>query len=295
MDVSILTALVGGALALLSPCGALLLPAYLASSTRSRLGLLGRSLLFWAGLCTTLVPLGLGAGLLGSLLTRHHGLIVGSAAVLLIALGVWQLLGGGFDLARLLPRRRRGTEQVGAVAVGGSDRMTGRGASAGRAFLLGATGGVAGFCAGPILGAVLTVAAAQGDVLRAGLLLAVYAAGTVLPLAAIALAWERLGDRGRRALRGRTVTIGRWTVHSTTLVSGLLMIGLGVLFWVTDGLLALPSLVPASVSDGAAAASAAIPAHWADAGVVLVLGAVAILAWWVVTGRIDARRTEADR
>jgi cytochrome c biogenesis protein CcdA len=48
-------------------------------------------------------------------------------------------------------------------------------------FSLGAVYGFAGFCSGPILGAILTVAATSGSALRGAGLLATYAAGMAAP------------------------------------------------------------------------------------------------------------------
>lgn len=110
-------------------------------------------------------------------------------------------------------------------------------------YALGAVYGLAGFCAGPILGSVLTVAAVSGSPVYGGLLLAVYALGMAVPLFVLALLWERF-DLGRRAwLRGRTLRAGRFELHSTSLLSGLFFIGLGVLFLMYDGTTALPGLL----------------------------------------------------
>lgn len=93
----------------------------------------------------------------------------------------------------------------------------------------------AGFCSGPILGAVLTVAATAGQPLHGGALLAVYALGMAGPMFLLALGWERF-DLGNRAwLRGRELQVGRLQLHRTSVISGLLFVGLGVLFLVTDG------------------------------------------------------------
>lgn len=54
-------ALLGGLLALVSPCSALLLPAFFAYSIDSAARLLARTGIFYAGLATTLVPLGAGS------------------------------------------------------------------------------------------------------------------------------------------------------------------------------------------------------------------------------------------
>jgi thiol:disulfide interchange protein len=100
---------------------------------------------------------------------------------------------------------------------------------------LGAVYGLAGFCSGPILGAVLTVSATSGSPVTGGLLLAVYALGMAAPLFVLALQWDRfsLGQRGW--LRGREVRLGRVRLHTTQLLSGVLFVVIGVLFLAFDG------------------------------------------------------------
>ena len=68
-----------------------------------------------------------------------------------------------------------------------------------------------------------------------GLLLAIYAFGMTVPLFVIAALWDTFDLGRRRWLRGRELRLGPLRVHSTTLVSGLLFLVIGVLFLVTDG------------------------------------------------------------
>lgn len=207
MEVGLLTAFLGGTLALLSPCGALLLPGFFASTISTRLGLLSHGALFFAGLALTLVPLGMGAGALGTILVTRRALLIAAASVLMIGLGIAQALGFGFDLARILP----GLDRL--------QRRSSQGNGLVRTFLLGAVGGVAGFCAGPILGAVLTLAMGQASLVIAGLLLAIYGAGMVAPLMLLAAVWGRLGPRARGLLRGRPFTVMGRTLHTTSFVT----------------------------------------------------------------------------
>jgi hypothetical protein len=101
---------------------------------------------------------------------------------------------------------------------------------------LGAAYGLAGFCSGPILGSVLTVAAASGRPFYGATLLAVYALGMTAPMFVLALAWDRLDLGRRRWLRGRPVTLGRLRIPPpATLLSGALFIAIGALFLVYDG------------------------------------------------------------
>ena len=269
MDIGVIGAFLGGMLALLSPCGAMLLPGYLAARAGSPLGLLPHGLLFLLGLVATLVPLGLGIGALGALFASSRGVVVALTSALLLILGVAYALGGSLDVARLVP----GLSSLQRVAV--------RGAGPLRTLLLGATGGVAGFCAGPILGAVLTLAFGSGSPGVAAFLLAVYGAGMVVPLMLLAALWQRWGGRALpSALRGREVRVGSLRLHSTRLVAGALMVAMGMGFWVTDGLLSAPSLVPTSVLAQWQAATGPLDRPAVQIGLILLLGALALLWWW---------------
>ncbi len=221
MTVMVLAAFAAGVLALLSPCSALLLPSFFAYAFGRTSGLVLRTAAFYLGLLLTLVPLGTGAGAASRLFYGHRATLVAVAGWSIVALGAVQLLGGGFQvpggdrLRALVARRDRGG-WLGTVA-------------------LGAVYGLAGFCSGPVLGAILTMAATGGSVLGGGLLLAVYALGMAAPLFLLAALWDRF-DLGRRGwLRGRSVRVGRLRLHTTSLVSGALLVGIGALFLRFDG------------------------------------------------------------
>lgn len=282
MEVSLITAFLGGALALLSPCSALLLPAFFASTVGARLGLLAHGAVFYLGLIITLVPFGLGIGALGTLIMTERGLVIALTSLLLVGFGIAQMLGLGFDLSRILP----GAAGLQSKASAGTGFV--------RTLLLGAAGGIAGFCAGPILGSILTLALAQGNPWSAGGLLAVYGAGMVVPLMIIAALWQRLGTRGRGILRGRAFTVFGRQLHTTSVITGLMITAVGVLFWTTNGLVSLPSLVPTDVLMRFQERSALLVNPVFDLIVILVL-LVAALAAWAATRRkqlTDAAQTK---
>ncbi|CAM5488808.1 cytochrome c biogenesis CcdA family protein [Streptomyces xanthochromogenes] len=225
-NIGYLAAFLGGLLALLSPCSALLLPAFFAYSISSRTKLLARTGIFYAGLATTLVPLGAAGSYAGRLFYGHRDQLVLFGGWLIIVLGIAQIVGMGFA-------SRRMTELSGKI----------RPTTAVSVYALGAVYGLAGFCAGPILGSVLTVAAVSGSPVYGGLLLAVYALGMAVPLFLLALLWERFELGGRKWLRGRVLKLGRLELHTTSLLSGLFFIALGALFLAYDGATALPGLL----------------------------------------------------
>ncbi|PPL19016.1 cytochrome c biogenesis CcdA family protein [Microterricola pindariensis] len=214
MEIGLAAAFLGGLVTLLSPCSALLLPSFFAYAFSSRTQLLARTAVFFLGLLTMLLPIGIFASTLGALITGHRGLIVTIAGGLVILAGVLSLAG----VRMRLPQVQHG---------GGSGALS--------VYILGIAFGVAGSCSGPVLGSILTIAALRGDALFGGALLTVYALGMVVPLFLLALAWEAFDIGSRGWLRPRVVRIGRWRSTWIEVVSALLMIGVGVLLIATDG------------------------------------------------------------
>lgn len=210
MDIGYLGALLGGLLSLLSPCSAMLLPAFFAYAFSNPATLVARTGVFYLGLITTLVPLGMFAGSLGAFLNQNRSLLLTVVAVVVIVFGVVQLVG---------------------IPIPGLSR-TARMGDAGRVwtiYVLGTAYGVAGVCTGPILGSVLMVAAVGANPIYGAILLAVYAAGMALPLLILALAWKRWSGKLRAALTPRELTIGRWKNSWHAVIAGSLSTVLGML------------------------------------------------------------------
>lgn len=272
IDIGYAGAFLGGILTLLSPCSVMLLPAFFAYAFSSPTKLLARTGLFTAGLLVTLVPLGLLAGVLGSLVTEHRTMIVTVAAAIVIVVGLLQII--GVDLPGL--RRGAGGEGTSAISV----------------FVLGSVYAVAGVCAGPILGSVLTVAAVGGNPLYGGIMLAVFALGMALPLGVLSFTWSRF-DLGSRAwLRPRRFRIGRWENSVWMVVSGSLSIGIGVLLIATQGTASLGGVLTISAQyeaeTWASRASASVSNLWFGIGALVVLGVAAILYAMRSRRRADA-------
>src|SRR5918997_3231269 len=137
VEVSYLASFVGGLLSLLSPCSALLLPAFFAYAFQSRRELVGKTVVFYLGLAATLVPLGMGISAVSALVYGHRGALITASGLLIIALGILQLAGGGFTIGPL-------------ARLGG--KVRGDPSSALSTFALGAVYGFAGFCSGAAAG-----------------------------------------------------------------------------------------------------------------------------------------------
>ena len=185
-----LAAFFAGMLSIASPCVLPLLPIYLAhlagvsvgqddAVARSRV--LANAAAYVAGFSVVFILLGVAlgaAGVLvdtGTLVAGNRFWLVRIGGALLIVLGLHQL---GIIRIPLLDRERR--IDVDRLPAG---QLT-------SSFIIGMTFG-AGWspCVGPILGAILTMAAGQGSIERAGLLLAVYAMGLGVPFMVAAVAW----------------------------------------------------------------------------------------------------------
>jgi cytochrome c-type biogenesis protein len=220
-SVPLLVAFSAGLLSFLSPCVLPLVPSYVTFVTGLSLDEAERnltppavrraaalhSLAFIAGFSLVFVILGASATAAGQFLREHQIAIRKVGGVLVVLLGLYLL--GVLPLSFLTADRRVhiGDKPVGYLGT----------ALVGIAFAAGWTP-----CIGPILGAILTLAATAEQVRTGVLLLAVYAVGLGLPffLASIGItSFLTLFGRMRRFLR------------PVSLVSGGLLIVVGVLIF----------------------------------------------------------------
>jgi cytochrome c biogenesis protein CcdA len=259
LDVGYLAAFLGGLLALISPCSALLLPSFFAYAFGGPTRMLARTGVFYLGLVIVPVPLGAGSGGLAEVLSEHRSMVILVAGRVILVLGLVQILGGGWSLGPAARFQARMAARGTWVSTVG----------------LGAAYGVAGFCTGPILGSVLTVAAVGGNPVRGAFLLGVYALGMAAPLFVLTALWQRF-DLGHRSwLRGREFRLGAVRMHTTSTVSGLLFLTIGlmlVLFGGSSGELTLDPRVILEVEG----AVATVAGHVPDAGVLMALAAVVV-------------------
>lgn len=225
MNLTLAGAFLGGVLTLLSPCSVMLLPAFFAYAFTSTGALLARTGVFFLGLATALVPLGLLAGTVGAWVSLHRFELVTVASLLVIVLGL--LMTSGVPLPGLM--RQRGPESASGVAV----------------FALGAVYGLAGVCAGPMLGAALTFAAFGANAAFGGIVLLVFAAGMTLPLLVLALLWNRI-PAVRGLVKPRELRIGKWRNAWTNVIGGALTVAIGVLLLLTRGTTTLGGILGAT-------------------------------------------------
>jgi cytochrome c-type biogenesis protein len=187
-NVTIAAALTAGTLSFLSPCVLPLVPpylVYLAGTSLERLAdaepaaavkrdTVVASLLFVAGFSTVFVALGAGASVIGALLRAYSNVLATLAGIAIIVMGLHFL---GLTRIGLLMREKR-AEMARPIGLWGAYAM-------GLAFAFGWTP-----CIGPILAAILAVAASEATIARGAGLLAVYSLGLGIPFVIAAFAIE---------------------------------------------------------------------------------------------------------
>ena len=208
-------AFLAGVLSFLSPCVLPLVPSYLSFVTGmsledmqegfDRRRVLTHAALFVSGFTLIFVLLGAGATLVGSFLLYNSDWIARIGGVIIILFGLHLM--GVFQLLPLLKEKRlhlanKPAGYVGTVAVG-------------VAFGAGWTP-----CIGPVLGAIMTMAASQEHLATGMLLLFVYSMGLAIPFLLAALALERFL---------RAFTRARRFLPLIQKAAGLLLVLLGIL------------------------------------------------------------------
>jgi cytochrome c-type biogenesis protein len=187
-NVNLIAALVAGMLSFLSPCVLPLVPPYLVYLTgtslerladdeperRVRRETLIAAVLFVLGFSTVFVALGAGASTIGALLRAYSGPLGTIAGIAIIVMGLHFL--GLTPVAWLMQEKR--VQLAKPVGLWGAYLM-------GLAFAFGWTP-----CIGPILAAILAVAASEATVAKGAGLLAIYSLGLGVPFLAAAFAIE---------------------------------------------------------------------------------------------------------
>jgi cytochrome c-type biogenesis protein len=187
-DVSIVAALLAGMLSFLSPCVLPLVPPYLVYLTGTSLERLAdgeteplarrdtvvAAALFVLGFSTVFIGLGAGASAIGGLLRAYSHVLSIVAGVAIILMGLHFL---GLTRFALLMREKR-LDVAKPVGLWGAYVM-------GLAFAFGWTP-----CIGPILAAILAVAASEATVAKGAGMLTVYSLGLGIPFLLAAFAVE---------------------------------------------------------------------------------------------------------
>lgn len=182
ISTSLVAAFIAGVAALFAPCCVtVLLPSYFGSifSTRKKVFLM--TFIFFLGILTVFLPLGLGLSVLGQFFSKYHLAVFTIIGAALLLLGV-SLLSG-----RRLPMPKRLRPQP---EFSGNE-------NAGSVYVLGIFSGVATTCCAPVLAGALALSVLPGSYIWGIVYTLAYVLGMVAPLFILAsiLDRSRMTDR----------------------------------------------------------------------------------------------------
>lgn len=213
---SLITAFLAGGAALFAPCCVgVLLPSYLASIFQTRTKIFLMTFVYYLGLLTVFLPLGLGFASLGGLFRDNHAVIFAAGGLFMVALGVSLLLGKSFMLPiHVKPK-------------------LGKQHSFGSLYVLGIFSGIATSCCAPVLAGVMALSVLPGSWALGGVYSLAFVTGMVVPLFIIAMFIDRTKVLERFQSLKRQVHYRLFghniSLFLSHLVSGVLYIGVGSL------------------------------------------------------------------
>ena len=145
LGASIIATFIAGVAALFAPCCiTVLLPSYFASIFREKYNVFLMTFIFFLGIFTVFLPIGLGAGILSQIFKQYHDIIYGLAGIFMLVLGTILLLGIHISMPfRVNPAFKKHN----AISV----------------YTLGIFSGIATTCCAPVLAGVLTLSVLPGS------------------------------------------------------------------------------------------------------------------------------------
>ncbi len=221
LGASLIATFIAGVAALFAPCCiSVLLPSYFASIFREKYKVFLMTFIFFLGILTVFLPIGLGAGVLSVLFKQFHDIVYGIIGIFMFILGTALLLGLHFSLPiNVHPAIKKH--------------------NASSVYTLGVFSGIATTCCAPVLAGVLALSALPGSFVWGGIFSIIYVFGMVLPLFILSILMDKtyITQKMTRTFH-KTISypIGSKKVRITIseLISGGAFLFMGVLIVVLD-------------------------------------------------------------
>ena len=218
---SFITAFLAGIAALFAPCCVgVLLPSYLASIFKTRTKVFLMTFMYYLGLLTVFLPLGLGFSALGSIFADYHMVLFIIGGLFMIMLGISLVLGKSM----MLPSH--GTPKI--------DKQN----NLGSFYVLGIFSGIATSCCAPVLAGVMALSVLPVAVFAGAAYSLAFVTGMVIPLFIIAVAVDKTRLIDKLTLFKKRVTYTLFgheiSVFLSHLISGLLYIVVGIVILVFE-------------------------------------------------------------
>ncbi len=211
---SVLVAFIAGMAALIAPCCiTVLFPSYFASVFKERYKVFLMTFIFFLGILTVFLPIGLGASALAQVFARYHNFVFTLGGLMLLLLGLTLLFGKSFEMPFSVNMPAANKYNIGSV------------------YLLGVFSAVATTCCAPVLAGVLALSVASGTILWGTIYSLAYVLGMVIPLFIIAAFLDKINftEKFKKLRSRREAKIGSfvWKYTAAELVSGIIFFGMG--------------------------------------------------------------------
>lgn len=211
---SLITAFIAGIAALFAPCCiGVLLPSYLASVFKTRTKIILMTFVYFLGLLTIFMPLGLGVAGLSTVFSRYHSVFFTLGGLFMLFMGVMLLSGKSIMLPiKIHPKLAK--YDLGSI------------------YALGIFSGIATTCCAPVLAGVLALSAMPGSLWLGGLYSLTFVLGMVIPLFILAALTDKanLSEKVRVMRRRISYRVGSKKIDLSLshLISGLLFVVFGL-------------------------------------------------------------------
>lgn len=215
VSASFVASFFAGVAALFAPCCiTVLLPTYFASIFKQKTTVLLMTFVFFLGLLTIFLPLGLGASFLSQIFSQYHNLIFSVGAIFLLFLGTSLLLGLQLSLPFTAHPKMQKYDFTGV-------------------FILGIFSAIATTCCAPVLAGVLTLSVLPGSVFFGLVYTLAYVLGMVVPLFIIAAYLDKINFTQKFFVFRKTVSYRLFgkkiKLAFSYLFSGLMFLILGII------------------------------------------------------------------
>lgn len=216
--ISIFVAFLAGMLSFLAPCTLAIVPVYFSATFKEKKKALPMTIAFFLGFALTFIALGVIASAIGqtfSSLQLKYDYLVIIAGVALLILGFMSVFNKGFLLVKTQMPKNKNFFGVFLTGV---------------FFAFGWSA-----CVGPILSGILLIASLVSYT-KAALLMLFYALGNFIPFIIFSLLIDKYNLLENKWISGKEFKLKllgkEHLFHTTTLISGILLIGMGTLFLV---------------------------------------------------------------
>lgn len=211
---SIVAAFIAGIAALFAPCCiTVLLPSYLGSVFKEKYKVVLMTFMFFLGILTIFLPIGLGASALAQVFNKYHNLIFTLGGLMLALLGIALVLGKDMSMPSFV---NPSVKKYNALSV----------------YVLGIFSAVATTCCAPVLAGVLALSVTSGSIFWGGVYTLSYVLGMVAPLFIIAFFLDKIDFtqkfKALRKPRSLNILGYEWRFNLAETTAGFVFLGMGI-------------------------------------------------------------------